>query len=113
MHVDRVDDPRFKLAIDLLNDGRAIVFKNVELWINRENRVIEIRILVESAHRLGEENAKGHLNRGKDTFDFLKANSKTFDAIVATLSPRFSFVFDYGTGAVEVGYLSNGNIIWN
>ena len=113
MNVDSIDDLRFSVAIELLREGHSMTFRGIDFWIDRETEILQIRILIESANRLTDEKAGELLRSGIDVFEYLKANSSTFSAIVENLMPRCSFVFDYGSGSVEVGYFLNGALTWN
>jgi hypothetical protein len=112
MIVDEIGTLRFEVALANFLQGATFSFDDVEFWLDRENKTLEIRVSSSWTTRITPAIAMRDFQRGIKVFDFLKLNSSSFADATGAFTPRFSLIEDYKTGAIELAYLSNGKIVW-
>ena len=113
MNVFKVNDKRFNLGIELLNEGKGFIFDNVDFWLDKDNKTLEIRVESSWKTKITEQTAMADIQRGINLFNYLVESSSDFAKIAKENSSRFSLISDDGMGAVEICYLSDGKIIWH
>ena len=79
----------------------------------RQRRVAVMKMSEHAIPDVDPDRALAEILRAQDVYEHLRSSSTQFAGIVDQFTPRFSLVFDYGTGAVEICRLQNGKLIWN
>jgi|GEM_PF-3227982 hypothetical protein len=113
MNVTEINTQRFKVALDLLREGRPLTFDSVTYFLANE-KILSVSI--ESSwelENLTDDRALGDLQLAKSNFAYLLRNFEDFRVLVSGLQPSFHLVRDYGTGAVELASLSEDALVWN
>ncbi len=111
MRLFEINDKRFEVGVELLKEGQSITFNDVDFWLNKQNKQLEVRA-INLETTVSEQTAINNIQRAKSVFSYLVENSSIFAKIINSYSPRFSLISDYGMGAVEICHLSEGEIIW-
>ena len=112
MEISELDSERFKVGLELLRDGRSIVFNDVSFGLNPETKELEVAAYTTWKTKVTEQTASVDLQRGIDTFDFLIKTRSDFVRVIKGYPPRFSLIDDYGTGTMEICHLYDGKIVW-
>ena len=113
MKVFEIEDKRFEITLELLQQGKSFEFSEVIFYLDKENKVLEIRIISSWLFQnLNEQRVFEEIIRGEKTYDFLITNHKKFAEIIKEYKLRFSVIEDSGNGTIEVCYLSDGKLIW-
>jgi hypothetical protein len=113
MEVLNLNDGRADTAIELLENGRSFSFDNVEFWLDSGRRILEVRANSSWETNVTNSTASVDLCRGMEVYRMLVENDPAFARIASQNHPRFSLIQDYGMGAAEICYLSDGVIRWN
>lgn len=112
MKVDNINDKRFRVAIEFLNENQALNFNGVHFSLDREKCLVEVGSESTWTGRITPETARSDIQRGIDTFEYLVEQSSEFSETVKGYSPRFSVIRDEGMVTVDIAFLSNGEIIF-
>jgi len=112
MRVDKIHHNRFRIAIELFKENRALNFNGVHFALDKEKRLVEVGTESTWTGKITPETARSDVQRGIDTFEYLIEQSSEFSEAVKGYSPRFSLVRDEGMVTVEIAFLSNGEIVF-
>lgn len=112
LKVERINDSRFKVAIEFLKENQAFSFNDVHFSLNREKCLVEVGSESTWTDKITPETALSDIQRGIDTFEYLIEHSSDFAKTVKGYSPRFSLIIDDGMVTVEVAFLSNGEVVF-
>ena len=114
MKVLELSSQRFDVALDLLQEGSSpLEFSGVNFSLDRENQILRVYVLTQwLVENLNEHRAIAEIEKGKDAYDYLIRNSDHFGRIVKGFQPQFSLVNDYGSGSMEICYLSADKLVW-
>ena len=113
MKVLELNSMRFEAALELLREGKSFEFSNADFYLDKRNKIIEIRSITSwELQNLTEQRALEEIERGRIIFNYLIDESPKFAEIIKFYQPRFSLIHDNGTGAVEICYLSENKITW-
>ena len=112
--VENIDDARFADAIVFFSEGKTLEFEDTVFALNvRTRRVAVMKISERAIPNVDSDRASGEILRAQAVYEYLRNSSTQFARIVEQFTPRFSVVFDYGMGAVEICHLKNGKLAWN
>lgn len=112
MKVDNINDNRFRVAIEFLNDNQALNFNDVHFSLDKEKRLVEVGSESTWTGKITPETARSDIQRGIDTFEYLIEHSSDFAETVKGFTPRFSLILDEGMVTMEIAFLSNDEIIF-
>ncbi len=113
MKVFEIDDKRFDIALELFSEGKHFNFNDICFLLYKENKTLEIYAISKwQFQNLNEQKALEDIERGKNTCDYLIANSKKFAELIKTYKLRFSVIEDDGKCSFEVCYWSNNKLVW-
>jgi hypothetical protein len=112
--VETPTGPRWDLALELLQDGKPIVYANVEVTIMVNEAVVAA---VESdwsdPANVDRASATRDLDRAERVVASLSQESPAFRDLVQPLPLRLELLNNYGMGAVTVATRSNGATSWS
>jgi hypothetical protein len=112
--VENIDDARFADALVFFSEGKTLEFENTVLALDVTTGTVAVMKISEHAiSDVDSDRASAEILRAQGLYEYLRDSSTQFARIVEPFSPRFSVVFDYGMGAVEVCHLQNGKLVWN
>ena len=101
MQVDDTDDPRFEIAVEVLEEQGTMQFCN--LYLDRRSGRLEVG--VESSWSLentDRERAAEDLRQAHANIDSLERFSVRFARAIAGLPRRFVLFYGYGMGGVDI-----------
>lgn len=104
---------RAQVALELLTEGRRIVFRRLGLQVAPSGE-LECTVWVESApETLDAPTAQREFSIGKATLEELLAGSKSFASALADRPISWELLFDYGGGAIRLCRLDRtGTLVW-
>jgi len=113
MNVFDIDDKRFEVALELFSEGNRFNFNDVSFYINKKTKNLNVDVISKwQFQNLNEQRALEEIERGKNTCDYLIANSKKFAELIKAYKLRFSVIEDDGKCSFEVCYWSNNKLVW-
>src|SRR5262245_27161359 len=92
IEVSDIEGPRFKVALELLREGRNFTFNDVTFALINSGFISVSTTSDWEMSNLNEAKALRDIDRAISTFNFLKENSADFKVLVAELKPRFSLI---------------------
>lgn len=108
---DDIGTDRFDLALDLLAEGRSFALSGVSFFLE-EPDVVRCNAWTDwQPENLDETRAQHEIVRAQEAFSLLSNRSPRFASLVQGRSPRYSVGYDYGTGGVELYYLSGDKLM--
>jgi hypothetical protein len=114
MKVHELNNNRFEVALELFEEGQSFNFSDVDFYLDKENKILEVRILTNwELGNLTEQIALDEIQNGEKVLNYLLSQSLQFGEIVQNYQPRFSLIQDYGNGTAEICYLTNEKLVWN
>ncbi len=114
----RVNDTkgaRFALAVERLIQGHPFDFRNLTVGCCSVYLRGGLDVLVRSSKPTGEVtegSANSDLQKGRELFGELVAESPTLSALVTKRPAEFALIYDYGTGAVELCRQVGEELVW-
>ncbi len=113
MKAFEVNDQRFDAALELFCDGSSLQYEQLNIFLDRSNCLLEGRVVTRwQLANLTDQTAYVEIEIGKELFQWLTSKSTRFADIVAEIPRRFSLIYDYSTGSVEICHLDNEKIVW-
>ena len=114
LHIYEPCGQRFAVALELLKEGLAFDFKNVTFCFESK-QPHSLKVLSRSRFepdQVTERGALADIEIGKRALTELMTKSADFKSLIEDHPLRFSVIFDYGTGAVELCHLVGDKLIW-
>lgn len=112
MKVSEINNRRFDVALELLQEGSAFTFDGICFWISPEGSLLVSAYSRWHISNITEQNALSDLERAKNVFTYLVTESSVFAIIVKNCPLNFSLVYDCGESGAEVARLVNDKVIW-
>jgi hypothetical protein len=114
MKVSELNNNRFEVALELFEEGQSFTFSDVDFYLDKENKIIEVGIFTNwRLENLTEQIALGEIQRGKEVLNYLTAQSFRFSETVRNYQPRFSLIQNDGMSIIEICHLENDKLVWN
>ncbi|MDQ3710734.1 MAG: hypothetical protein M3388_00715 [Acidobacteriota bacterium] len=113
MRVLELNNNRYKVALESFEEGQSFNFSNVDFYLNKENKILEVRIFTNwKLGNLTEQNALSEIQRGKEVLNSLLQSSQ-FSETVQNYEPRFSLIQNLGNSISEICYQASEKLVWN
>jgi len=112
MKVSEINNRRFDVALELLQEGNAFTFDGIGFWISPEGSLLVSAYSGWDISNITEQNALSDLERAKNVFTYLITKSSAFAKIVKDCPLNFSLVYDCGKSGVKVARLINDKLVW-
>jgi hypothetical protein len=115
----KVSDPnssRFRVALDLLLEGRSLEFENVTFWLEPKAVGGYLFANITSSWQIrnvSRETALSDLRIAKRIVETLTENNADFAALLRQHPLQFILTYDYGNGRVELGRFEDDDIVWS
>jgi hypothetical protein len=111
--VDDIQSRRFQVGLSCLREGGGMRLGRVEL-VCPDNRTIECCTITEWEPSLIDDKiARADLEIARRSYDEIRAASDEFRHFAQRCSVRYSVIYDYGKGSVEVCRLEGDEIVWS
>ncbi|MCA1623424.1 MAG: hypothetical protein LC768_03305 [Acidobacteria bacterium] len=106
MKILELNNDRFKVALELFEEGKSFNFYDVDFCLNKENKILEVRTFTNwELRNLTEQNALNEIQHGKEVLNCLLTQSTQFRETTQNYQSRFSVIQNLGNGIVEICYL--------
>ncbi len=113
MEITTLHGPRYKLALEQLRSGNAVNFRELNIWLDNQQKIMEVRVRSSwDIRNITSLTAASDLEHGKNTFRRLLEESEEFASLIEGYTLDFLLVNDYGSGMVEVARLSGSDVVW-
>jgi hypothetical protein len=112
MEVIEPNTPRFDSGLELLQEGKPVIFDGVSFWIASDG---SLQVSVNTSWRIEnttEQTALNDLERAKHVLAHLASESSAYREIIGGRLQRFSLVYDCGKSGVELAQLVDGKLVW-
>jgi len=112
----RFDDPigkRADLALELLEEGKSVIFRDLGLRLPNPDTV-ECRVFSQwSPENINRAIAVGEIDASRRTFSDLVRESSAYRAVLGARTQLWELLFDYGNGAIRVCRVRDGELAWD
>ena len=110
LDVESLSDSRLATGIELLYDGGGFRMNRVEFTLS--NDILSCAAVSEwQPENLTDDRALAEINRAQYTHTRLAEQSADYLTAIADAEIRYSVIYNYGMGSVELCHLDNGNLI--
>jgi hypothetical protein len=112
MQITNLLGERFNLALDRFQKGDHLVFENASYVLKNSDSILCKYQSSWIPENVDSEKAEKDFKSAKQTFDFLKKESKKFGELVDNRDLEIILIDDYGMGVIELANFRNGEFDW-
>ena len=110
LDVESLADSRLTTGVELLSDGGGFRMNRVEFTL--ANNVLSCAAVSEwQPENLTDDRARDEINRAQYTHTRLAEQSTDYQTAIADAEIRYSVIYNYGMGSVELCHLDNGHLV--
>jgi hypothetical protein len=111
LNVSEPTGQRWELALERLREGHGVVFRQVALSVGPEGLRASVGTRWDDLAGT-RERALDEIGRAERVVAALIEESNDFAALVASRPTIYALLYDYGTGAVLIAELRDGQLQW-